>query len=366
MISPLRREANTTARSSVKAPMLRRLAFTAAIALLGLSPRPAEGVVDHTEAKAQAATMQSTAAQLQPAEGADEPAPPTWRWRKEDKPVKVVVLAGSIGAFKRRPYAQQLAGMCSNIEVKNISQTGLGAWALKKHFEAQVLGNNRLRWNVEGEEYWLIFGGGLNSVGNPRSTNHHMRRLFELAHRRGMKAIGLTISPWGDESDKRWRDLAGLTSRRNTLGSVDFVLGRLTPAEALGNFAEKRRVGADAPWDPKELPDIAIDLYDSRLRDREAEPRDIDAMRALLEKSKSWNKAHKDLDELQRQTKLEADALEASQIPQWYLRKELRSFDHIHPNADGHQIIAETICVQMPESWGCTCPSPDAGAAEAQ
>ncbi|MCA9698482.1 MAG: hypothetical protein KC431_13215, partial [Myxococcales bacterium] len=29
----------------------------------------------------------------------DEDPPPTWRFKKKDKPVKVVVLAGSIGAW---------------------------------------------------------------------------------------------------------------------------------------------------------------------------------------------------------------------------------------------------------------------------
>lgn len=294
----------------------------------------------------------------QPAEAEAEEAPaPTWRWRKADKPVKVVVLAGSIGAYKRNPYSQQLAGMCPNVEVRNISVTGLGAWALKKHFEAQVLGNNYLRWNVEGEEYWLVFGGGLNSVGNPKSNAHHMRRLFELAHRRGMKVVGLTISPWGDDSDKRWRGLAGLGARRNTQRSVDFVMGRLDPKAALGNFAEKRKAGADAPWQPGELPDVAVDLYDSPLRNPEAPLRDLDEMRALLQKDKKWQRAHADLDEGQRQTKLEADAHRVAETPRWYLRPELRSFDHIHPNEDGHTIIAAEICAQVPASWGCTCPT---------
>lgn len=298
-------------------------------------------------------------------EATAEPEPATWRWRKEDKPVKVVVLAGSIGAYKRNPYSEQLAGMCSNIEVRNISVTGLGAWALKKHFEHQVIGNSRLRWNVEGEDYWLIFGGGLNSVGNPRSNAHHMRRLFELAHRRGMKVIGLTISPWGDESDKRWRGLAGLGARHNTVQSVDFVMGRLDPKEALGSFADKRRVPADAPWDPSEIADIGIDLYDSPLRNPDAPLRDIDAMRTLLTKDKKWQRAHADLDESQRQTKLEADAQHAAELPRWYLRPELRSFDHIHPNEDGHAIMASMICAKMPAQWGCTCPAPEAVAPSA-
>jgi len=134
------------------------------------------------------------------------------------------------------------------------------------------------------------------------------------------------------------------------------VMGRLSPAEALGSFTAKRKVGADAPWDPTEVPDIGVDLYDSALRDSDAPLRDLDEMRVLLTKSKVWQRAHADLDELQRQTKLESDAQDAAEIPRWYLREELRAFDHIHPNADGHRVIAETICPEMPASWGCTCP----------
>lgn len=324
--------------------MLRTAASFAILTLLGLAASPvrADGTSSTEPAEAEA----------------EGPAAPTWRWRKEDKPVKVVLLAGSIGAYRADPYAEQLAGMCSNIELRNISQTGLGAWALRKHFEQQVLGNNRLRWNVDGEEYWLIFGGGLNSVGNPNGNAYHMVRLFELAHRRGMKVVGLTISPWGDDEDKRWRGTAGLRTKRNTQHSVDFVLGKLDPREAMGNLVEKRRRDADSPWDPAEQPDIAVDLYDSPLRDRDAAPRDLEAMREELRKNKSWIKAHADLDEAQRETKLEADAQEAASLPQWFLRPELRSFDHIHPNADGHRIIATEICNEAPPSWGCSCPTP--------
>jgi hypothetical protein len=290
--------------------------------------------------------------------------PPTWRFRHDDKPVKVVVLAGSIGAWARQSYAVQLQGMCANVEVRNISQTGLGAWALKQRFQQQVLDNPQLRWNVDGQEHWLVFGGGLNSVGNPRSTNHHMRRLFELAHRRGMKVVGLTLTPWGDDRDKRWRGVNGLRSRRMTKHVVDYTMGRLTPGQALGALANQRRVAADAPWDPTELADVAIDLYDSPLRNHEAPLRDDDEMRTMLAKSKEWRRATAQLDELQRQTKLEADVQEAVELPRWYLRAELRSFDHIHPNEQGHRLIAEIMCPSLPESWGCTCPSLAVGPAD--
>lgn len=340
--------ANMKPRSGVQAPMLRTSLL--AVALLGPTVMP--------DAHARTVAEPPPAA---PGEVAEEPAPeppPTWRFRHEDKPVKVVVLAGSIGAWPRQPYAEQIEGLCANVEVRNISKTGLGAWALKQRFQQQVTDNKYLRWNVEGQEHWLVFGGGLNSVGNPKGTNHHMRRLFELAHRRGMKVVGLTLTPWGDDRDKRWRDVNALRSRRTTQAVVDFMMGRLTPEQALGALASKRRVAADAPWDPTELPDVSIDLYDSPLRDRSAPLRDLDQMRTVLAKSKQWQRAHDELDELQRQTKLEADARELAEAPRWFMREELRSFDHIHPNTDGHRLMAETMCPSLPESWGCSCPDP--------
>ncbi len=318
--------------------MLRRTALALGLALL--TPQTAAGVEEAAEA---------------------EP-PPSWRFRRAQKPVKVIVLAGSIGAYRRDPYAKRLEGMCANIEVKNLSKTGLGAYALKKRFREQVLENRYLRWNVEGQEYWLVFGGGLNSVGMPTSTNHYIRRLFEQAHRRGMSVVGMTVLPWGDDKDKRWRTAeGGLKYRRLTQQVVDFMMKRLTPQQALGRYANKRKVEADAPWEPTELPDIAVDLYDSVLRDREAPLRDVAKMREALEKSKTWQRAHRDLDEVERQAALQSDAQQAAEVPRWYMRQELRAFDHIHPNTKGHRLVAEAMCPVMPASWGCSCPSAESG-----
>jgi hypothetical protein len=97
-----------------------------------------------------------------------------------------------------------------------------------------------------GNEYWLVFQGGLNSVGTPERTNHDIREMFVLAHSKGFKVVGFTLTPWGDESDKRWAGTAGLRYLRATTRVVDFVLGTLTPAEALGEFAGRRAAGAAA------------------------------------------------------------------------------------------------------------------------
>ena len=169
---------------------------------------------------------------------------PRWRFRDDARPIKVVVLAGSIGAWQRDPYAERLESQCSAIEVVNISKAGLGAWALKKHFEEQVLGNRRLDFDDDDHEYWLIYGGGLNTVWDPSRNNHYVKNTFVKAHMAGMKVVAITVTPWGSERDKRWRGVRGLQSRWDTQRIVDFVLGRLTPAEALGSYASRRPAGA--------------------------------------------------------------------------------------------------------------------------
>jgi hypothetical protein len=293
-----------------------------------------------------------------PAPAAEAPEPPSWRFRRRDKPVKVIVLAGSIGAGRRHSYAVQLRRMCENVEVKNLSKTGLGAWGLKKRFKRQVLENRRIWFSDPDREYWLVFGGGLNSVAMPESTNWQVRQLTRLAHRRGIKVVALSVTPWGDESDKRrWAGTAGLRYRRATQKVVDFVMGRLSPREALGAYAGRRAEGADAPWSPEELPDVAVDLYDSMLRDASAEPRDLQAMRDALASDRRWQRAHARLTEDERARALEEDARLAAEIPRFYLRGELRSFDHIHLNEEGHRLIAEIACPTLPHSWGCSCPS---------
>jgi hypothetical protein len=301
-----------------------------------------------------------------PAEAeAEVSAAPTWRFSKSDRPVKVVVLAGSIGAWPKQPYAWHIERMCENVEVKNLSQTGLGTWALRKRFRDQVLDNRRIDWSAEGHEHWLVFGGGLNSVGTPKSSNQQARRLFLMAHARGMKVVGLSLTPWGDEGDRRFRGLEGLGRHTDTRLVVDYLMKRLTPPEALGAYADKRPDGAEAPWSVDELPDVSIDLYDSPLRDAEAEPRDVEAMKALLAADSQWQRAHRGLDAEAREARLAEDAARAADLPRWYLRPELRSFDHIHPNAEGHALIASTMCPSLPESWGCACDDAGGAAPEA-
>lgn len=281
--------------------------------------------------------------------------PGTWNFRQADKPIKVTLLAGSVGAWKRGNYVDRLADVCANIEVKNISKTGLGAFPLKKHFKREVLENRSLDLGHRSDEQWLIIHSGLNSIGMPKSTNHHLKNIVVLAKMSGMKVIALSPTPWGSDGSSNFRGLEGLQRRDATQLVTDFILGKLKPVDALGAHAESRPDGPHADWVPLEIPNLRVDLYDSALRDATAERRDIEKMKALLTKDREWRANHEGLNEAQRTAALEADALRAAEVPRWFMKPELRAFDHIHPNEDGHRIIAQTMCPSMPANWGCKC-----------
>lgn len=281
--------------------------------------------------------------------GHDEPIG-TWRFRT-DAPVKVVIVGGSIAAYQGGNFGTFLQDTCTSIEVVNIAKARYGGWALKKRFEAQVLKNRRLKLDDPALEHWVVFQGGLNSVASPERTNRDLRALFEKAHEANMKVVGLTLTPWGSESDsRRWKGTKGLFYQDATRKVVDFVLGRLSPAQALGKYAGDR----DA-WAPGELPDVPVDLYDSDLRDADAPLRDAAPLERALSKSRSVKRSLEGLSPAERETELARLLDQARSLPRWYLRPELHAFDTIHPNKDGHRVIAARICPSLPASWGCTC-----------
>ncbi len=266
-----------------------------------------------------------------------------WRWSKADKPVKVVVLGGSIGAWPAGAFHDYFRAVCRNVELRNLSKVGYGAPQLKQRFRAQVLKNPGARPRSDTPfEHWLIYSGGLNSVGSPAITIKETMATFQLAHANGLRVVALSLTPWGDDSDRRWRDFGGLEYREKTQRTVDYLMGRLPRSEALGPFAET----ADAAWAPGELPEVAVDLYDSVLRAKDAPPRDATRLDTL------WGRNKK----LQKQLPDRAAAVTAATaLPSWFLRKELRSFDHVHPNGAGHKLMAEAVCPSLPQSWGCDC-----------
>jgi len=283
---------------------------------------------------------------------------PEWRFVLRERRVKVVLLAGSIGAFRDEPYGRLLHNWCSNAEIRNISRVGYGAWQLFDHFHREVLENPRIPVGAAGVEMWLLWGGGLNSVSVSQRTNHYIRRTFRDAHRRGMRVVGMSLTPWGSlDDERRWGSARALDTLRATRRVVDFVMGRIGSREALGEHATEREVAAEQEWQRDELADVRIDLYDSPLRDREATPRDPAAMRRLLEHDARWRQLTGPLGAAEREARLTADAASLAELPRWFLRPGLRSFDHVHPNRAGHRAIAEIVCPQLPASWGCACPA---------
>ncbi len=280
---------------------------------------------------------------------------PDWRFTRRERPVKVVLVAGSIGAYRDHPYGRLLHQWCANAEIRNISQVGAGASQLAARFREQVLERPAV---PAGAEAWLLFAGGMNSVGTPHRTNNALRQLFQLAHGRGFGVVALSLTPWGSsDNPARNRGARGLHMRRSTLAVVDFVMGRSSPVEALGRYARARgRTTPDAPWRPDERAEVAVDLYDSPLRDRDAEPWPLDAIRTELERDPRWRRRVAELDDEARAARLESDARELAEAPRWFLRPAYRGFDDVHPNREGHRVIARAACPALPSSWGCRCP----------
>ena len=279
----------------------------------------------------------------------------TWRFRDSTRPIKVAVVAGSIGAYPKGPFHKRLAEACSNVEVKNLSKTGIGAFAMKQVFKDQVVDNWSVRpGKTDGDEHWLMFAAGVNSIGMPKSTNHHLRRLMVMAHKQGMKVLALSPAPWGTEKGSKFQGLEGLNRRKATQLVTDFLLGKVAPEPALGEHVKARK-GTPDKFDSSELPDVAVDIYDSPLRDTDAAQRDVQTMREKIGNERSWKKAHKELDEATRAAQLEADAWMAADVPRWFMKSDYHAFDHVHPNEEGHRIIAEVTCPKLPQSWGCDC-----------
>ncbi|NUN15381.1 MAG: SGNH/GDSL hydrolase family protein [Myxococcales bacterium] len=283
--------------------------------------------------------------------GVNEPVG-NWKFRT-DKPVKVVVIGGSVSAYTGGNFGDFLGNVCRNVEIVNRGKARYGAWALKQRFVAQVLKNRGIKLTDKAIQHWVIFQGGLNSVGTPEKTNKDLRELFVTAYNAGVRVVGLSLSPWGAEADKkRWSKTAGLKYKQYTQKVVDYVMGRLTPADAFGTYVERDR---SLGWAEGELPTIAVDLYASGLRDKDAPLRNEKTVEKWVEQDTEIKKRLKSLpaDEAVKEKQRIVDELR--RIPQWFLRREYHAFDHIHPNREGHRIIAQTLCPKLPADWGCDC-----------
>lgn len=261
---------------------------------------------------------------------------------KTKRPIRAVVLGGSISMYYKGNYGQYLEHGCKNLEVINRAKVGAGGPALVKRLHAEILNNKSLMAEFrDAKESWLLFQGGLNSVWSPWMTNHHLSKVFAAAKAGGFQTFALSLTPWGDDSDKRFRGWEGVWTHRATRKINAYLLGKLQPDAALGRY------GKDHPheWMKGEVPDLAVDLWDIGLRDKDAPLRD----QASLEASFGRSRYRK---EVKNKTKLVS---EARAVPRHFLDKKFRDFDHIHPNSEGHKLMALAACKRAPASWGCDC-----------
>ncbi len=276
-----------------------------------------------------------------------------WRFSDDSKPVKVVVVGGSVSAYPAGGFAQWLPGACDNIEVVNRGVAKLGAFELRQRFISQVLKNRRIDRKGKDGDLWLVFLGGLNSVGNPEGTNLEVGKTMKAAKEAGLSTMLVSINPWGAETDRRWKGVEGIAYWEHTQKTVDFGLGRLSPEQALGKKASELVDAATGKLVSGALPDVAIDLWDSPMRHKDAPLRD----RAKLEREAKRSKWFKNRVAAAASPEAEAERLLtlAAELPRWFMKPEIKGFDAIHPNADGHKEIAKAMCKKAPAAWGCDC-----------
>lgn len=262
---------------------------------------------------------------------------------RTERPYKAVVVGGSISLYYAGNFGQYLQFGCKDLEVIHRGKVGAGGHVLAQILRDQVIGDKALMKHLADGKGWILFQGGLNSVGSPESTAWQLSRLFLAAHQAGLKVLALSLTPWGSAADPRFEGWKGLRILRATEQVVDFVLGRLTPKQALGKRAADR---ADDKWLPGELPAIAVDLLQSPLRaGKAAGLRD----RAELERTFAASPYKK-------QAGQKAVLVAAAQaVPQFFMHTKFHDFDHVHPNSAGHRLIAALACQQAPAEWGCDC-----------
>ncbi len=127
------------------------------------------------------------------------------------------------------------------------------------------------------------------------------------------------------------------------------MMGRLSAEEAFG----PSRAGSE--YAEGERPDVAVDIYDSALRDADAPLRENKRM-ARFVKIDDWVKRTlKGVTGEEREARLAVFTEEALGLPRWYMKRDFHAFDHVHPGIDGHRVIAQTMCPKLPETWGCSC-----------
>lgn len=254
---------------------------------------------------------------------------------------KAVVLGGSVSEYYAGNYGEFLHHGCKNLEVINRAKAKKGVPALVKRLDQQILGDRALMAGTVASKRWLIFQGGLNSVFSPEMANFHLARLFQRAHDGGLQVMALTLVPWGSAEDGRFKGFDGVHTGRQTARINNFLLGRLSPAEALGRRARNR----PHEWMRGELPDIAVNVFDGPLRDKGA------ALRPEAEIVNAFARSRFRKRKGQRAALIAA----ARAVPRSFMKRKYWAFNHYHPNTEGHRLMAIAACKQAPAAWGCDC-----------
>lgn len=241
----------------------------------------------------------------------DNYTPGTWTFQDPSKKIKIIVTGGSMSQmdYFAMGYGRWVARICKNVEVVNIAEVSCNSSDIQKKFQSRVLDNRNLDLDATGVEYWMMIQGGLNNVSNPNRVNKDFMELFRTVHSKGMKVVGLTLVPWGRPGkDKRWKGESAKKYQAWTRQCVDWMMGRLTPTEALGKLCPAGKTS----FSRDELPDVAINLFDTPLLDKKS--------------------------------------------PYGNMRSDMTK-DGIHPLSEGHRVIVEYACDKglLPSSWGCDC-----------
>ena len=80
-----------------------------------------------------------------------------WRYKDDSRPVKVIIIGGSLAHWGKGNFGAFLAQSCRNVDVKNRAKTGYGAPKLKLRFRRQFLQNRLVKLQDDRFEYWLLF-----------------------------------------------------------------------------------------------------------------------------------------------------------------------------------------------------------------
>ena len=236
---------------------------------------------------------------------------------------QVLVLGDSIAAFPGANFGNVLQSACKNTLWRNISKSKLDANQLLKRLDNYLNDKTgKANWRHLPNPKYLIVFGGINSVENPAKTIEALRQIFVTAHSNEFIPIGLTLTPWGDLKDKRWRGANSVLTMAYTKRIVDFVMGRLNPRQAL---KETRMT-----WKGLEQPTIKIDLFDSELREKDADLWPTKNLKKSLLNHKTLGPYINSLKAEAQQKKLKKLVDAYRSFPRWFLAKKYRSFDYIH------------------------------------